>query len=88
MREGYLRHDSATRGAWLREAIKDLTDREQMIITERMLQDDRATLEQLGERLGITKERVRQIESKAFEKLKTGVLRRWQDAEGPALTAA
>ncbi|MFC3230790.1 RNA polymerase factor sigma-32 [Marinibaculum pumilum] len=81
-------HDSATRGAWLREAIKDLTDREQMIITERMLQDDRATLEQLGERLGITKERVRQIESKAFEKLKTGVLRRWKDAEGPALTAA
>lgn len=80
--------DSATRGAWLREAIKDLTEREQMIITERMLQDDRATLEQLGERLGITKERVRQIESKAFQKLRTGVLRRWQDAEGPALTAA
>ncbi|MEQ8344078.1 MAG: RNA polymerase factor sigma-32 [Sneathiellaceae bacterium] len=80
--------DSATRGAWLREAIKDLTEREQMIITERMLQDDRATLEQLGERLGITKERVRQIESKAFQKLKSGVLRRWHDAEGPALTAA
>jgi len=82
------RRDSATRGAWLREAIKELTDREQMIITERMLQDDRATLEQLGDRLGITKERVRQIEASAFQKLRSSVLRRWRTAEGPALSAA
>lgn len=80
--------DSVIRGAWLREAIQELSDREQMIISERMLQDERATLEQLGDRLGITKERVRQIEAAAYQKLRTSVLRRWRTAEGPALSAA
>jgi RNA polymerase sigma-32 factor len=52
-----------------------LTDREQIIIRERRLQDDKTTLEVLGDRLGITKERVRQIEHKAFEKLQSSVVR-------------
>ena len=46
--------------------------RELKIISERRLQDDGATLESLGEALGISKERVRQIESRALEKLKLG----------------
>ena len=65
-----------------------LPEREREIFVERRLSDEPATLEDLGSVYGISRERVRQIESKAFEKLKTGVLRRWQDAEGPALTAA
>ncbi|MBL4741003.1 MAG: RNA polymerase factor sigma-32 [Sneathiella sp.] len=67
--------DGETRGKWLRVALKELSDREQMIISERRLNEDKMTLEALGTRLGITKERVRQIEHKAFEKLKISVVR-------------
>lgn len=68
--DGGLRHE------WLTESLKELSPREQMIITERMLGDDKVTLEELGGRLGVTKERVRQIETKAFRKLQERVLRR------------
>ncbi|MFB9354424.1 RNA polymerase factor sigma-32 [Sneathiella chinensis] len=67
--------DGEIRGKWLRTALEELSDREQMIIRERRLTDDKMTLEALGEQLGITKERVRQIEHKAFEKLKVSVVR-------------
>ena len=42
---------------------------------ERRLQDQGATLESLGESLGISKERVRQIENRALEKLRAALLR-------------
>lgn len=67
--------DGAVRSQWLETALQELTDREQIIIRERRLQDDKTTLEVLGDRLGITKERVRQIEHKAFEKLQSSVVR-------------
>ncbi|MZR31243.1 RNA polymerase factor sigma-32 [Sneathiella litorea] len=67
--------DGEVRSKWLEAALQELTDREQIIIRERRLQDDKTTLEVLGNRLGITKERVRQIEHKAFEKLQTTVVR-------------
>lgn len=67
--------DGAVRSKWLESALQELTDREQIIIRERRLQDDKTTLEVLGGRLGITKERVRQIEHKAFEKLQSSVVR-------------
>ena len=67
--------DGAVRSKWLETALQELTDREQIIIRERRLQDDKTTLEVLGGRLGITKERVRQIEHKAFEKLRSSVVR-------------
>jgi RNA polymerase sigma-32 factor len=51
-----------------------LNERELRIIRERRLQDEGATLELLGEKLGISKERVRQIESRALEKLKVALL--------------
>ncbi len=66
----------ATRRKWLVAAMTELTDREQFIIRERRLNEDKATLEELGGVLGITKERVRQIEHKAFEKLSNAVVRR------------
>jgi RNA polymerase sigma-32 factor len=44
------------------------------IISARRLAEDGATLEELGAHLGISKERVRQIESRAMEKLKTALV--------------
>ncbi|MBE7636722.1 RNA polymerase factor sigma-32 [Sneathiella sp. P13V-1] len=74
-------HDGQIRGKWLRTAMTELTDREQLIIRERRLTEDKVTLEALGVRLGITKERVRQIEHKAYEKLKSSVMRISQEEE-------
>lgn len=72
-------HDAQTRSAWLQEAIGELTDREQIIIKERRMVEDGATLEQLGQRLGVSKERVRQLESRALGKLKASILKRVED---------
>ncbi len=73
--------DSARRVGWLRSALAVLSDREIRIIRERRLQDDAATLESLGANLGISKERVRQIENRALEKLKRALLDRHPDAQ-------
>lgn len=64
------RTDSARREAWLGQAIDMLNDREQLIIRERRLREEGSTLETLGDRLGISKERVRQIEAVALEKIR------------------
>ncbi len=53
----------------LGDAMKDLTDRERHILTERRLRDDPTTLEDLAGQYGVSRERVRQIEVRAFEKL-------------------
>jgi RNA polymerase sigma-32 factor len=53
----------------LGDAMKDLTDRERHIITERRLKDNPTTLEDLASEYGVSRERVRQIEVRAFEKL-------------------
>ena len=66
--------DTERRTNWLRAALNALTDRELRIIRERRLREGGATLESLGERLGISKERVRQIESRALEKLRQALL--------------
>jgi RNA polymerase sigma-32 factor len=62
--------DGERRLTWLRSALAVLNERELMIVKERRLQEDGATLESLGESLGISKERVRQIENRAIEKLR------------------
>ena len=64
------RIDADRRVTWLREAMAVLSEREMKIVRERRLVEDAATLEALGERLGISKERVRQIENRAMEKLR------------------
>ena len=53
----------------LEEAMTELTDRERHILTERRLKDDPTTLEELASQYGVSRERVRQIEVRAFEKL-------------------
>jgi RNA polymerase sigma-32 factor len=62
--------DSERRSAWLAKAFRVLTDREKRIIASRRLAEESATLEELGDELGISKERVRQIENRALEKLR------------------
>ncbi len=54
-------------------AMKGLTDRERHILNERRLKDTPATLEHLSRQYGISRERVRQIEVRAFEKLQKSV---------------
>ncbi|MCB8840726.1 RNA polymerase factor sigma-32 [Aurantimonas sp. VKM B-3413] len=66
--------DDERRVTWLNSALGVLSDRELKIIRERRLQDDGATLEALGLKLGISKERVRQIETRALEKLRAALL--------------
>ncbi|MBC8129101.1 MAG: RNA polymerase factor sigma-32 [Rhizobiaceae bacterium] len=66
--------DDQRRVTWLNSALDVLSDRELKIIRERRLQDDGATLESLGTKLGISKERVRQIETRALEKLRAALL--------------
>lgn len=75
--------DAKTRSEWLHKALSDLTDRERTIISERHLNydDESVTLEQLGKTLGISKERVRQLEQRAMDKLKVSLSHYAQDGE-------
>jgi RNA polymerase primary sigma factor len=56
----------------LKEILKDLTPREQKILTMRFGLDDNPThtLEEVGKEFGVTRERIRQIEAKALEKIR------------------
>jgi RNA polymerase sigma-32 factor len=72
-------HDGARRAEWISVALQELSERELIIIRERRLQDDGVTLESLGKRLGISKERVRQIEHHALRKLRAALLRQVGD---------
>ncbi|MEZ5809996.1 MAG: RNA polymerase factor sigma-32 [Rhizobiaceae bacterium] len=71
--------DGEKRRRWLDSALGVLNERELRIIRARRLSDEAATLESLGTALGISKERVRQIESRALEKLKTSLIRQDPD---------
>jgi RNA polymerase sigma-32 factor len=64
----------------LAQAMDKLNDRERIIVRARRLQDDPTTLDSLGEQLGISRERVRQIETRAIEKMTRFI----QDKEKPA----
>jgi RNA polymerase sigma-32 factor len=63
----------------LRDALAILSDRELRIVQERRLAEESVTLETLGDRLGISKERVRQIENRALNKLRKELSRRQGD---------
>ena len=81
-------HDNAKRKAWITEALLVLNEREALIISERRLTDDTVTLEVLGKRLGISKERVRQIEHQALKKLKKTLTKMVGDPEKAGLIPA
>ena len=57
----------------LLECLSKLNEREQFIIKNRMLTDTPATLDEIGAKFNISRERVRQIEKRAFEKLSADV---------------
>ena len=63
----------ALRRSLLEGALKSLTDRERQIFEARRLRDDPATLEDLSVEFGVSRERIRQIEVRAFEKVQRAV---------------
>jgi RNA polymerase sigma-32 factor len=63
------RQEMDARMELLTEAMQDLSERERHILTERRLIDEPKTLEELSEQYGVSRERIRQIEVRAFEKL-------------------
>lgn len=63
------RDEMQARMALLTRAMDVLNDREREILTERRLKDQPVTLEELSEKFGVSRERIRQIEVRAFEKL-------------------
>ena len=63
-------HDTKALRGWLRQALDRLNDRERFVVRERKMRDDPRTLECIGDELGLSKERVRQIEAAAFGKLR------------------
>jgi RNA polymerase sigma-32 factor len=65
--------DAQTRSKWLKQALAELSDREQTIIMERHLGQESVTLEDLGRELGVSKERVRQLEQRAMSKLRDSI---------------
>ncbi|HVI51749.1 MAG TPA: RNA polymerase sigma factor RpoH [Candidatus Sulfotelmatobacter sp.] len=67
------REERHLQNRWLSEGLKVLDQRELDILTERRLSANPMTLEELGERYGISRERVRQLENRAFAKLQTAV---------------
>ncbi|HUD50497.1 RNA polymerase sigma factor RpoH [Parvibaculum sp.] len=80
-----LRHEM------LAQAMQTLNEREMHILTERRLKDEPATLEDLSQEYGISRERVRQIEVRAFEKLQKAMraaMRDQSDARKEAIANA
>jgi len=76
------------RQALLDKALVTLNDRERDILTERRLKDEPATLEDLSQKFGISRERVRQIEVRAFEKLQRAVKQNVLEETGAKETAS
>jgi RNA polymerase sigma-32 factor len=78
------REEMGDRHDLLVNAMKDLTDRERDIIEARRLRDEPSTLEELSQKYGVSRERVRQIEVRAFEKLQRGMKSSMTHAALPA----
>jgi RNA polymerase sigma-32 factor len=75
-------HDTAQMRSWLLSALNNLNERERFIVRERKLLDEPRTLESLGNELGLSKERIRQLEAAAFQKMRKSL-----EAEGEEVQA-
>lgn len=78
--------EASRRRRLLVDALKTLNERERHIFVERRLKDDPVTLEELGQQYGISRERVRQLEARAFEKVQ-GLVRESAGDDASALAA-
>jgi len=67
------REEANIRNTLLKKALDQLSERERYIFTERRLKDDPVTLEEIGKGYGISRERVRQLENRAFEKVEKAI---------------
>ena len=76
------------RRAALKNALGVLNDRERRIFEARRLADEPITLEELAVEFGVSRERVRQIEVRAFEKVQQAVMKRVSEMERPAALPA
>ncbi|OCX61215.1 RNA polymerase factor sigma-32 [Thioclava sp. SK-1] len=63
-------HDGRAMRGWLRDALARLSEREHYIVRERRLIENPRTLESLGQEMGLSKERIRQLEAQAFVKMR------------------
>jgi RNA polymerase sigma-32 factor len=72
------------RRSYLSSAMSVLNDRERRVFEQRRLVEDPATLEELSEEFGVSRERIRQIEVRAFEKVQKAVTSTARRAEAPA----
>lgn len=68
-------HDANRLRGWLLEALQELPERQQFILRERKLRSTPRTLESLGEELGLSKERVRQLEAAALGQMRKSLER-------------
>jgi RNA polymerase sigma-32 factor len=80
--------ETDNRRSALTRALGVLNERERIIFEERRLKDDPITLEELAERFGVSRERVRQIEVRAFEKVQDAVVKSMREIERPAAQPA
>ena len=67
-------NDNSLKKKWLTESINKLNEREKEIIISRNSEEEKKTLDCIGKKLNISKERVRQIETAALKKLKKNIL--------------
>src|ERR1700693_822012 len=85
------REESDNRRKALGDALTVLTDREKRIFEARRLADEPITLEELADEFGVSRERVRQIEVRAFEKVQKAVknnIAHMENRQAPVATAA
>ena len=82
------RQETAYRRGLLRQALAELPERERHIVAERQLSEQPKTLEELGVHFGVSRERVRQLEARAMDKLRKAVHRLGTNGEMAAAGAA
>ncbi|HSO43687.1 MAG TPA: RNA polymerase sigma factor RpoH [Rhodospirillales bacterium] len=82
------RQETAYRRGLLRQALAELPERERHILAERQLSEEPKTLEELGVHFGVSRERVRQLEARALDKLRKTVHRLGATGEMAAAGAA